>query len=77
MPNLLYTYVLDICMICKRILLIKFLKEPKLILLHTVKWFQVLLSITNNSFKHPSICSHRVKYLNSSISKNSILHVIC
>ena len=28
-----------------------FLNEPKLILLYTVKWFQVLLCITNNLFK--------------------------
>ena len=41
-------------MICKNILLITFLNEPKLILLHTVKWFLVLLCITNNSFKHQS-----------------------
>ena len=41
-------------MICKYILLITFLNEPKLILLHAVKWFQVLLCITNNSFKHKS-----------------------
>ena len=41
-------------MIYKQILLITFLNEPKLILLHTVKWFQVLLCITNNSFKHQS-----------------------
>ena len=27
----------------------KFLKEPKLIYLHTVEWFQVLLSDSNNS----------------------------
>ena len=31
-----------------------FLNEPKLILLHTIKWFQVLLCITNNSIKHQS-----------------------
>ena len=36
-------------MICKHILLITFLNKPKLILLHTVKWFQVLLCITNSS----------------------------
>ena len=39
-------------MICKQILLITFLNEPKLILLHKVKWFQVLLYITHNSTKH-------------------------
>ena len=37
--------------ISKHIFLITFFNEPKLILLHTVKWFQVLLSITNNSIK--------------------------
>ena len=41
-------------MICKLILLIKFLKQPIFILWHTVKWFQVLLCITNNSIKHES-----------------------
>ena len=35
MPNPLYTYISN--MICKHILLIMFLNEPKLILLHTVK----------------------------------------
>ena len=39
-------------MICKHILLIMFSNEPKLILLHTVKWFQVLLCITKNSIKN-------------------------
>ena len=29
-----------------------FLNKHKLILLHTVKWFQVFLCITNNSIKH-------------------------
>ena len=38
-------------MICKHILLIGFFNEPKLILLRTVKWFQVLLCITNHSIK--------------------------
>ena len=41
-------------MICKHILLITFLNKPKLILLQTVKWFQVLICISNNSFKHKS-----------------------
>ena len=41
-------------MICKHILLMKFLNEPELILLHTVKWFQVLLRICNNSIRHRS-----------------------
>ena len=40
--------------ICKHILKVTFLNEPKLILLHTVKWFQVLLCITNNLIKHQS-----------------------
>ena len=38
-------------MICKHFMLITFLNEPKIILLYTVKWFQVLLCITNNSIK--------------------------
>ena len=42
-------------MICKDILLITFLNEPKLIILHTVKWFQVLLCILNNSIKYQVI----------------------
>ena len=37
--------------------MITFLNEPNLILLHTVKWFQVLLCITNNSIKHESSLS--------------------
>ena len=41
-------------MICKHIMLITFLNEPKLILLHTSKWFQVLGCIPNNSIKHQS-----------------------
>ena len=41
-------------MICKHILLITFLNVPKLIILHTVKWFQVLLYMTNNSIKYQS-----------------------
>ena len=36
------------------ILLIIFSNEPMLILLHTVKWFQILLCITNSSIKHRS-----------------------
>ena len=39
-------------MSCKHIFLITFLNTPKLILLHTVKWFQVLLFISNNWSKH-------------------------
>ena len=41
-------------MICKQILLITFVNEPQLLLLHTVKWFQVLLCVTNYSIKHQS-----------------------
>ena len=41
-------------MICKHILLLIFLNEPNLILLHAVKWLQVLLCIINNSIKHQS-----------------------
>ena len=35
-------------MICKHILLIKFLKEFELIFFHSVKWFQLFLSNMNN-----------------------------
>ena len=46
-------------MFCKYILLITFLKESRLILLNTVKGFQVLPWITNNSIKHQSfVYSH-------------------
>ena len=38
-------------MICLPILLITFLNKSKFILLHTVKWFQVLLSVSNNSIQ--------------------------
>ena len=41
-------------MIRKHILLIKFINEPKLILLLLVKGFQVFLCITNNSIKYLS-----------------------
>ena len=41
-------------MIYKHILLITFLNKPKHILLLTVKWFQVLLCITNNLIKYQS-----------------------
>ena len=42
----LYIYIKY--MICKHILSIMFLNKPELICLHTVKWFKVLLKITNN-----------------------------
>ena len=35
-------------MICKQILMITFLNEPEVIILHTVKWFQAFLSNINN-----------------------------
>ena len=37
-------------MICKQVLLIRFLNEPELIFLHTVKWSNS--SISNNLLKH-------------------------
>ena len=61
MPNPLYPLYIK-CMICKHILLITFLNEPKLILLQTVKWFQVLLCITNNSIKHQSFVYTQLNY---------------
>ena len=51
MPSL-YIYIKYIWFV--NILLIRFLKEPRLIHLHAVKWFQVLLWITNNSIKPQS-----------------------
>ena len=53
LPRAPYIYIY-IYMICKQILLITFLNEPKLILLHALKWLQVFLCITNNSIKHQS-----------------------
>ena len=51
MLNPVYTYILN--MICKHILSIMFLNKPGLIFfLLTVKWFQVLLSYTNNKVNH-------------------------
>ena len=41
MPNPLYSYISN--MICKHILLIMLVNKPKLILLLSVKWFQVLV----------------------------------
>ena len=41
-------------MICKHILL-TFLNKPELIFLHTVKWFHVVICVTNNSIKHQSL----------------------
>ena len=49
----LYIYIKYIWFL--NILSITFLNEPKLILLQTVKWFQVFLCITNNSLKHQSL----------------------
>ena len=42
MPNPLYTYVLNIFVICKRIVLIAILNELELFW-HTFQWFQLLL----------------------------------
>ena len=51
MPNPLYTFVLN--RIYKWIFWRQhFLNKPELICLHTVKWFQVLLSNTYNSIQH-------------------------
>ena len=44
-------------MICKNLLLMIFVNESKVILFHTVKFFQVLLYITNNSSKPQSFVS--------------------
>ena len=44
---------------------ILFQNELKLICLHKIKWFQVLICNTNDSIS--VICLHMVKWLNSSI----------
>ena len=44
-----FIHIYQVCMICKHILLIMFLKEPKLILLYIFKWFQILLCTTKYS----------------------------
>ena len=46
MPNPFYRYILNV--ISKHILLITFLNEPEQISLHTVKWFHLILTYTNN-----------------------------
>ena len=47
-------------MICKHILLIKFLNEPEFFFLYTAKWFQVFLynshNLTSHLFAH-IVCS--------------------
>ena len=49
MPNPFYTYTLNIWFV--KIFWFLFLNEPKQIPLHLIKWFQVLLCITNKSIK--------------------------
>ena len=62
MPNPLYTYISNVYDLWTR-LCITFLNELKPIPLHTVEWFQVLLCITNNSFKHQTFIYTMSKYL--------------
>ena len=57
MPNPLYTYIVNIYDLWTHFVSKVFSNEPKLIFLHTVKSFQVLLCIANDSSKHQSfIC---------------------
>ena len=49
-------------MICKYILLVTFLNEPKLILLHIVECSQVLLFITNNLIKNQLFANMQLNY---------------
>ena len=60
--QILFIQIYEIYMICKYILLIAFLNELKLNLLLSVKWFQVLLYITNNSIKHQSFVCTQLNY---------------
>ena len=48
-----------------------FLNEPQLILLHIVKWFQVLLCITKNSIKYQLFVYTQLND-QTSISNNSV-----
>ena len=57
MPNSIYTYILNIYMFCKHILKIN---ELVIILLYIVKWFQVLLSNSNNLTS--VICLYTLEY---------------
>ena len=68
MLNSLYTYIRY--MICKDILFITFLNDPKLILFHTAKGFQILLCITNYSIKSSFIYTQ----LNDQIVLFLIIH---
>ena len=69
-PNLVYIYILN--MMCKHILLIKFLNESKLILLHTVKKFSkyshISLTIQLKSFVYTQLNGKKV------VSNNSVKH---
>ena len=60
MPNPVYTYILNINMICKYILSITCLNVPELSFLHRVKWFQILTR-TQKSYLLFIICLHTVK----------------
>ena len=64
-------------MICILVLLIILLNESKLILLHSVKWFKILLCITGNSIKYQSFVyrqlNHQtVLFLNYQFSLNHL-----
>ena len=55
----IYIYIY---MICKQLFLRMFLKWASGHSFHTVKWFQVLLCITNNSIKHQSFVYSLLNY---------------
>ena len=58
-------------MICKHILLITFLNESTLILLHAIRCFHLFLSNTNNSIYYSSfVCAqlNAFKYCNLSVT---------
>ena len=59
-PNPVYTYISNIYMICKHILLITFLNKSELFL-HTVKRFQVLLY--NSHYLTWVICLHTISFI--------------
>ena len=79
--TLFYTYISD--MMSKHILLMAFLKEPKIILLYTIKFFLLFQSNTNNSIYYKSfICTQFYFFqaflciINNSIKHQSLVYTL-
>ena len=58
-----YIFIHKYYMIYKQIFLIKFLNGPRLILLLSGKWFQVLLCISDRSIKYQSFVFTQLNYV--------------